>query len=75
MVEIVKQDQFRHNVFLLFPDITNHKHLLSDGEIDTLKLVKATNYQIGYDREGRGTYQTFYNYLEENKHLYEWWML
>jgi len=40
-----------------------------------MKLVKATNYQIHYDHEGRGTYDDFYNYLEENQHLYNWWML
>jgi len=71
----MKNNEFKHNVCILFPDISTHKHLLTNGNIDTMKLVKATNYQVNYDEDGRGTYQNFYNYLEENKHMYEWWNL
>jgi len=52
-----------------------HKHLLTDGNINTMKLVKATNYDVNFDYENRTTYDSFYEYLEENQHMYEWWML
>ena len=68
----MKETEFLEAVFILFPDITTNKQLLNDwGDISTRKLIKFCNFNY----TGESTYQEFYDYLEENKHLYEWWKL
>lgn len=72
---IININQFRRSVYLLFPDITTHKQILDNfGNIDVFKLVEVANFDI-YATGKRANYNDFYDYLEENKHLYDWWML
>jgi len=66
---------FRYNLYLLFPDITTHKRILTGGgDVDVLKFVEITGFDPNANGK-RANYNDFYEYLEENQHLYNWWML
>lgn len=68
------KSEFIHELYALFPDITTNKSLRGhSGGISITKLMHFTRFdQTDHDN---ATYDDFYNYLVERKHLYEWWQL
>jgi len=63
---------FTNALIILIPDIaTNERVLNPAGSINIKKLVKFINYKI----IGSTTFFDIYNYIEKNKHMYEWWNL
>lgn len=72
MTPMMDHEKFMDALFVLFPDITTNKCLLNKrGNISITRLVKF----VKFDNSNGETYDEFYEYLEENKHMYEWWIL
>jgi len=71
--DVMYSPAFMDALFILFPDITTNKQLLNkQGNISVIKLAKFCGFAVDDDDT---TYREFYEYLYDNQHMYDWWML